>query len=506
MIIVVVDATELGAAELGEALQAASSSPLSLTLTHTTEAALYALDQVRPECLVVGVQDGPTELLHTLRAGLNGRLPCATLALGRTGHDLAAAAAFRAGAHDYARRDAQPELLWQTVENCVDRFAETQGESERREMLEYFLSNLEAKSALKSRFVANASHELRTPISSMVGLVGLLEPHVAGEEGHALLATMNACCEGMLVVVDDLLDLTGLESGQIELRQETFSLGALVGRVAASWQTVARDKGVTLNVKTADALPTLVGDPRRLRQVLFNTLGGALKFAQSAVDLEVSSSTAGELVEVTVQVRVGGAELTESERRTLLDPFPDQARAGNDYANLGLAVATTLARAVQGSFVCDAVPDYGVLFTFSFSSPWAESEPGVVALESSPPSGSVLVAEDNPIVANIISLQLRGMGFQVTVVGDGVAAVEQARAHPFAAIIMDCQMPRKDGLQATRELRELYSPQQLPIVALTASGQVGQAEQCLAVGMNDFLIKPATAEQLKAVLARHTRV
>lgn len=506
--IVLLDGDEAAAARFAEKLRSGLAEELTLIPAATTEAALYALAQRTPDCLIIALPGEGSELLHTLHVTYASRLPCATLVVGPPGLDVAVASAFKAGAHEYCPKEASPAELAAAVESCNERYITQLQEQERKELLEYFHQDLERKDQLKSSFVANASHELRTPVSALVGLVSLLEPRVGDEESQALLSTMKACLDGMLIVVDDLLDLTGLESGHIEIRQEPFALGPLVQRTVDSWLPVARDKGVRLTCSYSGELPAaILGDPRRLSQVLFNTLGGALKFSRSAVDLEVVTriDAAQSTCQVDCEVRVAGVELTDAERRALLDPFPDPSK-GLDSAGLGLGVAHTLAQAMQGKLQCENLPGHGILFRFGFSSPVAEAPvlpPVVPASENSDGPRYVLVAEDNPIVAHIISLQLRQLGFEPTVVTDGLQVVDKAQHGGFAAVIMDCQMPRMDGVEATRVLRRTFSSQQLPIVALTASGRAGQAELCLAAGMNDYLIKPATAEQLKQVLARH---
>lgn len=506
MTILILD--EPGAAgQLEQVLRESHASEIDVKQAANTETALYSLAQRSPECLIVSVSGEGPELLHTLHSSYGARLPCPTLAVGAQGQDEAVAAAFTSGVHHYVRSDAGGPALWEAIEIATERFMKQQQEQERKELLEYFVQELERKDQLKSSFVANASHELRTPVSAMVGLVSLLQPRVGDPEACDLLATMKACCDGMLIVVDDLLDLTGLESGRIEIRQEPFELIPLIQRTVDSWLPVARDKGVRLSCSyDTERNLSVLGDPRRLGQVLFNMLGGALKFSRSLVDLHVSSQIepgSGYCL-TRCQIRVTGPELSEAERQALLNPFPDPA-AGQDSAGLGLGVAHTLAQAMQGSLSCENLPGQGLLLGLEFRSPLAEL-PRPSATDSEPPADvprSVLVAEDNPIVAHIIALQLRQLGFETTVVTDGLQVVEKARTERYAAIIMDCQMPRMDGVEATKVLRRTFSASELPIVALTASGRAGQAELCLEAGMNDYLIKPATAEQLKQVLARH---
>jgi two-component system, sensor histidine kinase len=508
MKIVILDEDEAAGVRTAQTLRSGSAEELTITHAETTEAALYALAQRSPDCLVISLPGEGSELLHTLHVTYASRLPCPTLVIGTPGLDTEVAAAFKAGAHEYCPKTASSEQLWAALESSNERYTTQLQEQERKELLEYFHQDLERKDQLKSSFVANASHELRTPVSALVGLVSLLQPRVHDEESQALLSTMKACCDGMLIVVDDLLDLTGLESGHIEIRQEPFALAPLVQRTVDSWLPVARDKGVRLTCSYHGDLPgAILGDPRRLSQVLFNTLGGALKFSRSAVDLEIRSTPdpSQGYCQVDCEVRVAGTELSDEERRALLDPFPDPSK-GLDSAGLGLGVAYTLAQAMQGKLQCENLPGHGILFRFGFSSPLAETPAPPPAAPAQDPSEGpryVLVAEDNPIVAHIISLQLRQLGFEPTVVTDGLQVVDKAQNGAYAAVIMDCQMPRMDGVEATRVLRRTFSAQQLPIVALTASGRAGQAELCLAAGMNDYLIKPATAEQLKQVLARH---
>ena len=356
--------------------------------------------------------------------------------------------------------------------------------------------------SLQPAFLSGACHDLRTPVAAIIGLIGLLEDTPLEQRQHSLVSAVRYCCDSLLVVVDGLIDLSLLESSQLKLHCESFNVRSLIDAAVNSVGVLARDKKLVVkHMVEAEVPETLLGDPWRLRQIVFHLLGNAAKFTAagsiSVAVIRVGSSDTS--VDLRFEIRDSGAGLSPADQERILEA------AQHSAGGLGLRIVSALVRHMHGRFGLESQLGQGSLFWFEL--PFEVSVPPHCAScsESAPstPHYRLLVAEDNPIVARVLKLQLEELGHQVTNVADGLQAFELASHERFDAVIMDCQMPHMDGFEATRRLRELYTPQELPIIALTANARIVENYSTFSkAGMNDYLIKPALSQDLQRLLLR----
>lgn len=382
----------------------------------------------------------------------------------------------------------------------------------------------------KSDFLALISHEIRTPLNGILGMTAhMLEGRLEAESRDSL-EIIHSSGEALLTIINDVLDFSKLEAGGIELEDGEYSLPRLVDGVLRLLGTRATEKSVALESSLDGNLPTQVrGDSVRLRQVLLNLVGNAIKFTEKGTvrvvvtpSSEISASGAPM---VRVEVRDSGIGIRPEAIPRLFQSFR-QADASISRrfggTGLGLAICKRIVELMGGRIGCESVE--GVGSTFWFVIPGAPVAGAgrlsevVSAVEMPPPrpqkAGAevafppldILIAEDNPINQKVISVMLTRRGHRLVVVDDGHKAVEAVQQQRFDVVLMDMLMPEMDGLEATRHIRQLPAPLcDLPVVALTANVLQDERDQCLKAGMNDFLSKPVSPVQLFDVLARLLR-
>ena len=369
----------------------------------------------------------------------------------------------------------------------------------------------EAANHAKSSFLAAVSHEIRTPMNGVLGMLQLLldMPLETQQRDFASLASTSA--ESLLVILDDLLDFSRIESGQLEIRLDTFSPRDLVGQVVHLFCPRCDAKGLRLVVETADAVPVaVVGPVDRIRQVLVNVVGNALKFTDRGhVAIRVSAHVDRAAMVLRFSVSDTGIGIPHAHQDSIFDPFtqvdssPSRRHGG---AGLGLAISRRLADLMGGSISVESAP--GVGSAFSFEVPVTNASALTPASEGSreaPPTGEglrVLVAEDNAVNQYLVVAILRKSGHLVRVVSNGTEAVAAVQEKTFDVVLMDLQMPDMDGLEATRRIRahERDSGHRTRIVALTGNAFASSRAQCEEAGMDGFLPKPFRREALLAAL------
>ena len=384
----------------------------------------------------------------------------------------------------------------------------------------------EAANRAKSAFLANTSHELRTPLNGMIGLARMARADGVSEAlRQQYLGQIADSAQSLAGIISDILDLSKIEAGKLQIETTAFDLGALLRTLEHTYQTLAGARGLQLHLTLDGSLngglsgglsgiSGVRGDPLRVRQIVTNFLSNALKFTASGSVQVLARRDADGLVRI--EVRDSGPGIDAPSLQRLFKPFTqaDQSttrRYGG--TGLGLSICRELALLMGGQVGVDSVVGQGSRFWVVLPLP-----PSDIPLQPLPAAllgGSVslagtrvLMVEDNAVNMMIAVAMLQGWGVQVVEAVDGVqaiAAVQHSAAvgAPFDAVLMDVQMPLMSGHEATRALRQLEAGRRLPIIALTAAALVSERDEALRAGMDDFLTKPIDADKLQAALLRH---
>ncbi len=370
----------------------------------------------------------------------------------------------------------------------------------------------EHSNAAKSRFLATVSHELRTPLNGILGMSQLMALEGLPPEQASRNQVVQTSAEHLLSLIGDLLDVSRIEFGRIELHPQPVALQALLDEVVALLRPVAQAKGLQLQLLTGPSLPLHVQcDPVRVKQVLHNLVGNAIKFTAEGEVRLAAGQRDGQIV-FTLSDTGEGIPPAEAERIfSAFEQAPANTDARHAGTGLGLTISRHLARAMGGDVVCRASAGPGAVFEFTMADVPATDEPAtgtpMAAAAPTLPPACVLVVEDNAVNALVATGMLEHLGLRWRVANDGEQALAQLAQQSFDLVLMDCQMPVLDGFEATRRWRatEAQRPgaQRLPIVALTALAVEGDSAQCQAAGMDGHLAKPFTLQALAAELAKH---
>ena len=371
------------------------------------------------------------------------------------------------------------------------------------EQLRAALAAAEAANRAKSIFLATMSHEIRTPLSAVVGMTDLMLHDHLNPEQAGQVEIIRASTQSLLAVVDDILDLSKLDAGRIDIEAEPFDLGAVLNDISLIFGAVATERGLDFRVEVDDALPRgLLGDAVRIRQVLLNLVGNAVKFTEfGEVVLRVSPDGGERVLFAVCDTGIG---IDDDTKERLFEEFSQaDSSIARRYGGtgLGLAICQRLVTLMGGRIAVDSRPGKGSRFHFTLILPPAVlPHPAEPAVDPSLPPLDLLVAEDNPVNAAVLEALLRRAGHRVTVVGNGQAAVEAVAARRFDVVLMDMRMPVMDGLAATRAIRRMQGGAGLPIIGVTANAFAEDQRRCLEAGMSGYLAKPVTLANLAAAL------
>jgi PAS domain S-box-containing protein len=373
----------------------------------------------------------------------------------------------------------------------------------------------EAANRAKSTFLANMSHEIRTPLNAITGFAHLVRQSGVTDEQALHLDQVDAAGEHLLEVINQVLDLAQIEAGRFVLNEARVDVPGVVANVMAMVQSAARRKGITL-VSEVDALPPdCLSDPTRLRQALLNYATNAAKFTDSGrivIRVRVDDQQAA-AVKLRFEVEDTGMGIDPD---TLARLFVDFEQADNSRTRqhrgtgLGLAITRRTAMLMGGEAGALSHPGAGSVFWFTAVLKRGAAVDEAASIPAHPSAKEllrtefggrrVLVVEDDPVNQMITSMLVRGAGLEVEIAGDGLEAIEKARAGDYAAILMDMQLPRLDGPTAARQIRATAGLGRVPIIAMTANAFAEDRAECLAAGMDDFITKPVSPAHLLSTL------
>jgi signal transduction histidine kinase/CheY-like chemotaxis protein len=394
-------------------------------------------------------------------------------------------------------------------------------ESARVHELELAKTAAESANRAKSQFLANMSHEIRTPMHGILGMAQLALDADTSQESREYLKTLQSCAEGLLGVLNDILDFSKIEAGKLNLESISFSLRRTVDDVCKLVLPQARAKGLALACDVAPDLPdVLVGDPTRLRQVLTNLMGNAVKFtASGSVKLLVTPAQSDHALtpdraSVVFEVSDTGIGISEEHKKHIFEAFA-QADGGVSRrfggTGLGLAICSQLAQLMGGHLSVESTLHVGSIFEFACTFAVGKEQDlamrPAIAAEGEVPA-RILLAEDNPANQLLAARLLSRRGHKVSVVSTGLAAIQAWETGEFDLILMDDQMPLMDGVEAVRQIRAREASsrrKRTAIVSLSASAMVGDLERFLASGMDGYLAKPFSAEELYATVRDFTK-
>ena len=396
-----------------------------------------------------------------------------------------------------------------------------------RQSAEAALCAAEKANLAKSEFLANMSHEIRSPMNGIIGMTEMALSTELSAEQSEFLSMVRSSADALLVILNDILDYSKIEAGKIELDPGPFEVAEMMGDIVKNMAIPAQQKGLELALDLKPNVPmALVGDAVRLRQVLLNLIGNAIKFTpQGGIVVSAEMADAAES-RLHVAVRDTGIGIPRDKQDKIFQAF-EQADSSTTRqyggTGLGLAISSRIVQIMDGRMWVESEPGNGATFHFTVRlapavetvMPGVQAELALAEAANQRASGDpqfdqpklrILVAEDNRINQKLALAMIRKMGHQAEVAGNGAEALLKWKNGGFDLVLMDVQMPEMDGFEATKNIREQerVADQHIPIIAMTAHAMSGDRELCLAAGMDDYVSKPVSRDHLQAAIARNT--
>tara|TARA_B110001454_G_C12723270_1_gene436149 strand:+ start:26423 stop:29584 length:3162 start_codon:yes stop_codon:yes gene_type:complete len=375
----------------------------------------------------------------------------------------------------------------------------------------------EESSRLKSNFVATMSHEIRTPLNGVIGLSEVLMATKLNSEQYDIVDTIKQSANTLFYLVNDILDFSKIESGRMELVPSYFSLKVLLVEVEKQlrWAAFKKELGISFSVKGADRL-NFYGDRNRIQQILTNLISNAIKFTERGkIDVNVSVTTTSTTIsKIYFEVIDTGIGISANDQALLFKPFyqsDSTLSRSSGGTGLGLSISQTLAELMESKILIESALGRGSKFHFTLDLPhefvkdqnFDMHTNTFYRFEKNP---KILVAEDIDTNRKVLGTMLADFGCSYVFASNGEEALAIVQSQPFDLVLMDCQMPKLDGLGAVRKIRNLTTEvNKIPVIAITAHASKEDRKHCLDAGMSDYISKPFTKGILNDVLTKWLR-